>query len=355
MAAKITHIEIYRQSLVRLEHGNDADQMLASTLEQDDLFRYGCFGAVAPDIFYFYHLFSHRKHQIGMQWANRIHHHRVIEVVISFLDRIRRDTNEKRKHKRLAFALGYLSHCAADIVTHPYIFYITGNYYSADEKEAARAQENHLRVENILDSYLVFERWGISADSYNFLKYVLVSGRQGKRKILDFDIWQMWANALSVVYPDEFADHYPGSLNIIQKDDLINDAYRGFLRFNRIVDNRSVTIRGLLRTIDAVTFRKLKARNLILPPRHMIDSRYPNTDHKEWRYPAEPNRTSTESFNELAHKAAELSAQWMRLARDYVDGKKSLKDFDPLIGYNLDTGTITDSTGMFVFEPIPDI
>jgi hypothetical protein len=55
------------------------------------------------------------------------------------------------------------------------------------------------------------------------------------------------------------------------------------------------------------------------------------------------------------HRAAEQSADWIRLARDFVAGKKTEKDFKPLIGYNLDTGTITDSTGMFAFEPIPEV
>ncbi len=355
MAAKITHLEIYRQSLVLLEHGNDADQKIASLLERDDLFRYGCAGAVSPDIFYYYHLLSAKKQKIGMNWGNRIHHSRVFELILAFLDRIRRDTDEERRNKRLAFALGYISHCAADIVTHPYIFYITGNYYSPDRDEANRAQENHLRVENILDSYLVYERWGISPEKYNFLKYVDITEKYRRRKILDFDIWQMWVNALSVVYPDEFRTEYPGSLQTIREDDLINDAFSGFLKFNRIVDTRSKVVRGLLRTIDTVTFHRLKARNLILPPRHMIDDRYPNTHRKPWKFPADPDRISTESFNQLVHRAAEQSADWIRLARDFVAGKKSEKDFRPLIGYNLDTGTITDSTGMFAFEPIPEV
>jgi hypothetical protein len=355
MAAKITHLEIYRQSLVLLEHGDEADQKIASTLEREELFRYGCAGAVAPDIFYYYHLLSPAKHRTGMNWGNRIHHRRVFELVLAFLDRIRRDTDEERQKKRLAFALGYISHCAADIVTHPYIFYITGNYYSPDPDEASKAQENHLRVENILDAYLVYERWGISPERYNFLKYVDITEQYRKRRILDFDIWQMWVNALSVVYPEDFGREYPGSLQTIRDHDLINDSFLGFLKFNRIVDTRSKIVRGLLRTIDTVTFHRLKARNLILPPRHKIDDRYPNTHRRPWRFPANPDLVSTDSFHQLVHRAAEQSADWIRLARDFVAGKKTEKDFKPLIGYNLDTGTITDSTGMFAFEPIPEV
>lgn len=354
MAAKITHIEVYRQALVLLEHGDEADQRIASMLEADRMFRYGCFGAVAPDIFYFYHLFASRR-ATGMEWGNRIHHHRVFELVLAFLDRIRSDTNPDRRNKRLAFALGYISHCAADIVTHPYIFYITGNLYSSDRDEASRAQENHLRVENILDSYLVQERWGISPDRYNFLKYVDVSERHRGERSLDFDIWQMWVNALSVVYPESFHSDYPGDVHRIQKGDLVNEAYRGFIRFNRVLDTRWAFVRGTLRTIDWITRHRLKARNLLLPPRHMIDDRYPNTDGQLWKYPADPSRTSTESFHTLVHRSAGQAVEWMRLARDYVAGKRTAKDFAPLIGYNLDTGLDTDSGEMFAFAPIPDV
>lgn len=352
MAAKISHIEIYRQSLVLLEHGNKKDQELSSLLEDQNLFRYGCFGAVAPDIFYFYHPMKSKKHKYGLYWADQVHHRRVFELVISFLDRVRRDSNTGRRNKRLAFALGYLSHCAADIVTHPYIFYITGNYYSSNQAEASKAQVNHMRVENILDSYLVAERWGISPKHYNFFKYVNIADSNGS---LDFDIWQMWVNGLSVVYPDEFREKYVGSLQTVLKGDLIQDSFHNFVKFNRYVDTRSIIVRGLLRTIDAITWHRLKARFLILPPRHLIDDRYPNTQNQFWRYPADPGRTSNESYNQLVHRSAELSVELIRLAKEYVDGKKSTKDFKSFIGYNLDTGTITDSTGMFTFAPIPEI
>lgn len=354
MAAKITHLEIYRQALVLLEHGNEADQKTASLLEENRLFRYGCFGAVAPDIFYFYHIFSSRQ-QIGMEWANRIHHSRVFELVLAFLDRVRHDENQERRKKRLAFALGYISHCAADIVTHPYIFYITGNYYSKDRGEASRAQENHLRVENILDSYLVQERWGISPHRYNFLKYVNVSERHRGRLSLDFDLWQMWVNALSVVYPEEFRGGYPGDIHRVQRDDLIMEAFAGFIRFNRLLDTRWAAVRGVLRAVDALTFHRLKARNFLLPPRDMIDDRYPNTSGSLWKYPAAPERISRESYSQLVHRAAGQAADWIRMAREYVDGKKNRKDFQPLIGYNLDTGLVSDSHEMFAFDPIPEV
>ena len=349
MAAKLTHLEVFRQSLALMEHGDSVDQSIAGMLHQEETFRYGCFGAVAPDIFYFYHLLNRKKNTTGITWGNITHHRRVFELVLSFLDRIKEDNTAR--DKRRAFALGYVSHCATDIVTHPYIFYITGDLYSTDEVRSRKAQENHLRVEYALDAYLVAERLGMSPNKYHFLKFVDI---RDSRNNMDFDIWQMWIHALSRVHEEDFAEHYKGSLTRIQRGDVLNEAYSGFLRFNRLLDTRSWLVRGFLKAMDGISFHRLKTRHLVLPARNRIPEKMYNPHNRSWKYPADPTRQSNESFMDLVHRAAGFSRELIRLSSDYIDGKKKRKDFEDLIGYNLDTGVRSESLQMHAFEPLEE-
>ena len=77
MAAKFTHMEALKQSMELLEHGTEKQQALGDLLYDRAQFRYACLGAIAPDVFYFYKIFSRRKNAVGLAWGNRAHHRRV--------------------------------------------------------------------------------------------------------------------------------------------------------------------------------------------------------------------------------------------------------------------------------------
>ncbi len=357
MAAKFTHIEALKQSMELLEHGDDAQQELADFLHDRSLFRFASLGAIAPDVFYFYHIFSRRKNARGLAWGNRAHHNRVFELLLNFLDQIRAAQPGLERDRQRAFVMGYLCHCGVDIVTHPYIFYITGDPYSEDPDASWEAQSHHLRVEFALDSYLVHKRWGMTPREYNFVKYLRDTDEidENNRRVLDRDIWRLWVRGLKGTFPEEFAQDYPGSSDAVRPGDLVNESYLGFLRFNSVTDVRSRVIRFLLYLIDWLSFRRLRIRYLILPNPKRIDPRLPNEAGAEWKFPAEPGRTSSESFIELVHRAARFSAKLMRDGQAYIDGDLKRSDFEKAyLGFNLDTGVRSDSIDMRAFAPIRD-
>ena len=57
---------------------------------------------------------------------------------------------------------------------------------------------------------------------------------------------------------------------------------------------------------------------------------------------------------ELVHRAANFSRELIRLCDDYIEGRKKRKDFEDLLGYNLDTGVRSESLQMHAFEPLED-
>lgn len=351
LAAKITHLEILRQSLVLLEHGSARDKACAEQVHRR--MNFAALGSVGPDVFYFYHVLSRKRNQLGLHWGNLSHHSRVFDLMIGFLQRVKEMPEGIRREKCYAFAMGYISHCAVDIVTHPYIFYITGDYYSIDLKQAVRAQENHLRVEFQLDAYLVHHRWGLEPSRYNFAQYVDIHEETPDGPAMDYDLWSMWVDALATVYRDEFENTYFGSEARILPGDILNEAYVGFMKFNRILDTRSRPVRALLTAIDFATFHTIKARYLLLPPPDQINPRLLNEERKEWKYPGDPQVTSKESFMDLVHRAAKFAADAMADADAFITGSKKLRDLaEKYDGYNLDTGLRSESIAMHEFDPI---
>jgi len=351
MAAKITHLEILKQSLVLLEHGSARDKETADRIQEQ--MRYASVGAVAPDIFYFYHVLSRKRNPVGLHWGNLSHHSRVFDLLIAFLNQVRSLPSGERRAKCYAFVMGYISHCAVDIITHPYIFYITGDYYSIDLKQATKAQENHLRVEYSLDAYLVHQRWGMDPARYNFGQYVDIREKTGHGFALDYDIWKLWVESLAEVYKEEFENSYFGRTERIFPGDILNEAYLGFMRFNRVLDTRSRFVRTFLRTVDYATFHRVKARYLLLPAGNLVDPRMVNEARKEWKYPGDPKKISTDSFMDLVHRAARFATEMIADGAAYVEGTKKLKDLAQLYdGYNLDTGLRSDSLEMREFEPL---
>jgi hypothetical protein len=53
------------------------------------------------------------------------------------------------------FALGLLSHVILDAALHPFIYYVTGDYYAPSRGERARARTAHRNIESILELYIL--------------------------------------------------------------------------------------------------------------------------------------------------------------------------------------------------------
>jgi hypothetical protein len=66
------------------------------------------------------------------------------EVIFSMLD-------SSGKTRDLGFALGYITHCALDMVFHPVIYFLSGNYYDEDAGKRERAVAGHRTLETRLD------------------------------------------------------------------------------------------------------------------------------------------------------------------------------------------------------------
>lgn len=340
MAGKITHIEVLSQAIKHLEHGSNDQRKIAKLLQNESNSRYSNAGTIAPDIFYYYHILNPKRSLRAQVWGDLHHHENVVELVLNFLDIIKSTEEGLYRDRMIAFTLGYICHCAVDIVTHPYIFFISGDYYNKDPEISSAAQYNHLRVEFALDSFLLDYRWGMSAKEYDFAHYIDIRQRSvtGFQKI-DPMIWIFWMEALKLTFPNTFEKSYLGSNRKIIPGDIINDSYIGYIHFNKILDSRSNLLRNFLKVVDFFHFSKKKASVLLLPMKEQIDSRVMNMEEKEWFYPADPTRKRNHSFVALVNQAANAARDAITLAWNYIVGTGSRDNILELYsGYNLDTG-----------------
>ncbi|MDX1960098.1 MAG: zinc dependent phospholipase C family protein [Leptospiraceae bacterium] len=355
MAGKITHLEVLAQVAKHLGHGNPEQRKIASLLTSKETKNYANVGAIAPDIFYFYHILSPIRSSRAQVWGDLHHHKRVAELILNFLDNINEEEEELFKERARAFTFGYICHCVVDIVTHPYIFYISGDYYNKDPKVASTAQYHHLRVEFALDSFLLNHRWGMSPEAYDFNQYVNITRSNGVAgSKLDPVIWAFWQKALKETFPDEFQKYYTGSEKKIIPGDVINDSYIGFVEFNQFLDSRNPIVRGVLKFIDIVTFNKIKSSVLMLPTLETVDRRIMNEEKRPWYYPAEPTTVKNDSFIELVNRAANASITAITTANEYLNqGVKRDTILKEYKGYNLDTGIRNeDISSMKEFAPL---
>jgi hypothetical protein len=338
MAGKITHLEVLTQVAKHLEHGTQAQKNIATLLKGEQTQRYANLGTIAPDIFYYYHVLSPNKSPKAQIWGDLHHHHQVAELVLSFLDTIKKTEEGPNKDKMLAFAMGYICHCVVDVTTHPYIFFISGDYYNKDPKISFMAQYNHLKVEFALDTYLLDHRWALSPQEYDFNQYIDVTTGLSDKK-MDPVIWYFWLQSLKKTFPTDFYSIYIGSEKKIIPGDIINDSYLGYLQLNSLLDSRSNWVRNTLSIIDKISFWRYKASVLMLPLKENIDPRVMNNSNKEWYYPADKTKIKNDSFISLINKAATNSKDVMTKAFEYVTNERKR---DSLLqeyrGYNLDTG-----------------
>ncbi len=353
MAGKITHIEVLAQTIKHLDHGTEEQRKIATLLLDPSYVKYANLGAIAPDIFYYFHFLNPMRSSKAQFWGDIHHHKNPFQLILSFLEELRDMEEGINKNKLMAFTYGFICHCSVDIVTHPYIFYISGDYYNSDPKISSAAQINHLKVEFALDAYLLNFRWGMSPFKYHFNQYIDVRLPNKKEK-MDPVVWEFWRTSLKKTYPSEYNKNYIGSEKKIIPGDLINDSYLGFMQFHELLDSRSTFTRGLLKVLDFLTLYKFKSSVLVLPAKKEIDIRIMNNDEKPWYYPALPSKMSRESFIDLVNRSADESMQAFTKSLEFLNGDINkdvlLKLYD---GYNLDTGIkFQDVISMKEFSPL---
>lgn len=106
-----------------------------------------CLGSIVADTFFY----SSSKDIVEI--SEKLHGkegERTNELTFHLLDRAK----SSRSDNLLCMALGYISHCVFDMIFHPVIYYLVGNYYDDNPSKRESAVYRHRLIETRLDSDL---------------------------------------------------------------------------------------------------------------------------------------------------------------------------------------------------------
>ncbi len=141
MPKERTHLLIAEETLGRIENAS-----LRQLINNKSAFFY--LGAIFPDML----ILPFGKGPEHTSWADLLHDRSETSssgIVHQLLAALREETDDQAE--KLVFILGYLTHAAADMIFHPLVFYLSGDYYHRDKKQRATSQASHHHLETQLD------------------------------------------------------------------------------------------------------------------------------------------------------------------------------------------------------------
>jgi hypothetical protein len=106
-----------------------------------------CFGSIVADTFFY----SSNKDVVRI--SEELHGkegEKTNEIIFVLLDHAR----QYMSGKLLCLTMGYISHCVFDIIFHPVIYSLTGNYYDKDTERSDHAVYRHRLIETKLDKHI---------------------------------------------------------------------------------------------------------------------------------------------------------------------------------------------------------
>lgn len=263
--------------------------------------RFLYFGCVAPDIFYY-----GKGEQIRSisEFLHGRYGNLTNEVVFELLDRAKKEKAEAD----LVFTFGYLTHCALDIVFHPVVYYLSGNYYDKDPQKANEAVYLHRHLETFLDNKI----------NHNFYYNDLINNRTLRKLAFSKVISDRFK--ISIKDQEKTLIRKSILLKVLKNDFILNILYL----FYRPRLSKYKMFLGIF-------YGNLKKDNRIFP------------DVINYKDIISGEDRST-SITELFGRAENVAAQYIDCAYKYYNDSISLNNAKKIIrGESLNTGKINSS------------
>ena len=108
-------------------------------------------GAIFPDILFY--LPDNPKNSRYLDVAHALHGNNGEDTYEQIRQVIEVMKRSLYRQELLSFLLGVITHIQTDIVFHPMIYYLTGNYHDAETSKRSKAIEQHRRFECLTDIY----------------------------------------------------------------------------------------------------------------------------------------------------------------------------------------------------------
>ena len=256
----------------------------------DELFADYSFGAQGPDPLFFYRFIRMAGRNVGSMLHRK-------DVAATFDALVR----HVRTHSRaLGFALGYVTHYAADSTFHPYVY----SYVHAHGKTKLERDTLHTQMESDFDSRFLADR-GVEVCDYR-LPY--------SRRDLDYDVI---ADATEAIAEEQ---------GIVMDRRAIGRATNAWFRYLRFTTDSHYRKGRFWRSVGRFSkqFRRLGS----MFRRTDIEEAYLNASGEEWSYHDTPTLISHDDAFALYDKAV---AKAKELIAAFLTAVRTGEDLDPTI------------------------
>ncbi len=153
MGKELSHIFCAEQTAERLT-GSVGGGFLSLLRDYSHAYH---FGSIVVDTF-FYAVRLPFESGSSTCWGDVIHGTEGNDTsgpVLAMLKALRDSPNDSLYGEKAAFVCGFLTHIALDTILHPYVYHVSGNYYSDNPVERQESQARHRLIESWFDLYLL--------------------------------------------------------------------------------------------------------------------------------------------------------------------------------------------------------
>lgn len=284
MPASYLHEVIARESR-RLLREERSDPLTGLLEKREAAFLTGTLG---PDPFFFYRFFYRAENRRALCLGIRLHCEYTSDFLLALLRRAGAEPEAGSEAAR-AYALGFLSHYAADTVVHPFV------YARSFDRDGRYSTNLHCGLEAAMDTAAHREQGGRG-----------IPRRMGGIAALTQADVQAIAPALTGAVGEVFPDMAVGA-------EAARDSFRWALRINRLLHSPSGVKRRILSWLAALLGKPglVEAHAL---PRRLPAWDFANRSSLAWSSPWTPGEPSRQTLAELTESAARRGAELMSLA-----------------------------------------
>ncbi len=276
-------------------------------------------GSQGPDYFAYYNYLPWKKINKYNELSSIMHTTKTSEFLTNLINELKINYSREFHY----FVLGFISHFAMDVHTHPYIIYSTGVYDKEDSK-TTKARGKHLKFERGLDA-LYLKSIGLNPNKINLQKHFFTFK----------EIPNNFIEVLNRVFEKTYNYKEAGS--------AYRDAYVDFRSVLKVIAYDPYGIKKIIyRFFDlftgksSIVYQNLSYHNTIIK-----DVNYMNLEKEDFFHPCDKDEISNKSFPELVSDALEFAVSLSKKIQQYLDNKIEIAGVIPNISY--ETGKILNN------------
>ena len=241
-------------------------------------------GSNGPDFLFFYHAKpweSFKDHQLN-HIGSALHKGHVDAFYDSAVASILKEKDSYTKESEAAYVMGHLCHWALDMMSHPYIFYRTGDCLG-------NSAGLHHRFESMMDTMMLQKYHQL--DISNYRSY----------EICEYD--EEMLKAIARIY-------VPAVKHALSEDVKVyhlREALDGWKDIQKLLYDPSNKKAAILKGVEKALRKPWAISGNVVPKN--IDETYDilNEQHREWSHPCDASIVSTASFIDLFEQAVEVA------------------------------------------------